>query len=297
MFSIIIPTFNNRNYLDLCIKSIKKNSKFNHQIIPHVNVGDDGTINLLKELKIDFTHTNYNAGICEGMNKAAKKSKYNYILYAHDDFYFLPSWDTTMKSEIDLIGHNNFYLSGTMMNNGPIKIDYGNTLEDFKENELLNDYKDFNHYDFQGSTWAPHLIHKKLWNKVGGFSEEFFPGTGSDPDLNMKLWKNGVRIFKGINNCKVYHFGSIVTRKYKDHPSIHTESGSRGGKIFLLKWGITIKFFKRFYLRSDTKYKDELVQPNYSFIFLINFVMCKLYFFYIKIFYQKSLIKPLKSHS
>ena len=33
-----------------------------------------------------------------------------------------------------------------------------------------------------------HLIHRDLWNKVGGFSEEFYPGTGSDPDLNMKLW-------------------------------------------------------------------------------------------------------------
>ncbi len=63
-------------------------------------------------------------------------------------------------------------------------------------------------YDFQGTTWAPHLIHKDVWNKVGGFSEEFFPGTGSDPDLNLKLWNLGIRIFKGINNFKVYHFGS-----------------------------------------------------------------------------------------
>ena len=62
----------------------------------------------------------------------------------------------------------------------------------------------------------------------------------------MKLWKSGVRIFKGINNCKVYHFGSIVTRKYKDDPNIKTESGSKGGKIFLLKWGITINFLKNF---------------------------------------------------
>ena len=39
MFSIIIPTFNNLNYLKLCISSIKKNSKYNHQIIPHINIG------------------------------------------------------------------------------------------------------------------------------------------------------------------------------------------------------------------------------------------------------------------
>ena len=58
----------------------------------------------------------------------------------------------------------------------------------------------------------------------------------------MKLWQEGVRIFKGLNNCKVYHFGSIVTRSYKNNPKINTESGSRGSKIFLLKWGMSIKF-------------------------------------------------------
>ena len=43
MFSIIIPTFNNLDYLKLCIKSIKKNSKFDHEIIVFINEGIDGT--------------------------------------------------------------------------------------------------------------------------------------------------------------------------------------------------------------------------------------------------------------
>ena len=49
MFSIIIPTLNNLNYLKFCINSINKNSKFKHEIIPHVNIGKDGTIEYLKE--------------------------------------------------------------------------------------------------------------------------------------------------------------------------------------------------------------------------------------------------------
>ena len=36
MFSILIPTFNNLEYLKICIESLKKNSKFDHQIIVHV---------------------------------------------------------------------------------------------------------------------------------------------------------------------------------------------------------------------------------------------------------------------
>ena len=60
MFSIIIPTLNNLEYLKFCISSIKKNSKFKHEIIPHVNIGNDGTLDFLKEQNINFTYTNYN---------------------------------------------------------------------------------------------------------------------------------------------------------------------------------------------------------------------------------------------
>ena len=286
MFSIIIPTFNNIQYLKKCIESIRKNSTYNHEIIPHVNEGSDGTLDYLKENNIEFTFTNYNSGICKGMNMAAKKANTQFLLYAHDDFYFCPKWDLVLKNELDKIKHKNFYLSGTMVNNGQITLDCGSNLETFDEKRLLSKISDANYYDFQGSTWAPHLIHKETWNKVGGFSEEFFPGTGSDPDLNMKLWKEGVRIFKGINDFKVYHFGSIVTRKYKNHPTIKTESGSRGAKIFLLKWGITIKFFKKFILNSDTEYLGELKNPKKNINYLLQLTLCKLNYLYTKYIYN-----------
>jgi len=286
MFSIIIPTFNNLHYLKNCIESIKKNSTYHHEIIPHVNEGKDGTIEYLKKVNIEYTYTNYNSGICTGMNMAAKKAKTNYILYAHDDFYFCPKWDSVLKNEVDKIGHNRFYLSGTMVNNGQIELNCGNDLDTFDEKKLLKKIDESNYHDFQGSTWAPHLIHKDIWNKVGGFSEEFFPGTGSDPDLNMKLWMENVRIFKGINDFKVYHFGSIVTRKYKNHPTIMTESGSRGAKIFLLKWGITINFFKKYIINSDEEYHGELKSPKKNVDFFIKLMLCKMNYLYIKYIYN-----------
>ena len=88
MFSILIPTFNNLEYLKLCIYSIKKNSKYNHQIICHVNIGDDGTIDYLKNEEIDFSDTKYNSGICEGINKDENLEQSDDFLYDYDDFYF-----------------------------------------------------------------------------------------------------------------------------------------------------------------------------------------------------------------
>ncbi|MBD1148763.1 glycosyltransferase family 2 protein [Pelagibacterales bacterium SAG-MED30] len=285
MFSIIIPTLNNLKYLKFCIESIKKNSKLKNEIITHVNIGDDGTIDFLQQEKIDFTHTDYNSGICEGINKAAKLAKFNYILYAHDDFYFCPNWDEILEKEVKKIGHNNFYISGTMMNEGQINFNCGETLNDFDEKKFLDNYKNYNYYDFQGSTWAPSLVHRDIWNKVGGLSEEYFPGTGSDPDFNMKLWNLGIRIFKGINDFKVYHFGSTVLRKKLNKIS-KNKYGSTGGKIFLLKWGISIKFFKKYYLKSDTIYNGPLKNPNKNLLYFFELIKCKLYLLYLKIFFK-----------
>lgn len=287
MFSILIPTFNNLDYLKLCIYSLKKNSYFKNQIICHVNIGNDGTLEYLNKNNIQHTYTEYNSGICKGINKAAKYSKFNYLLYAHDDFYFCPNWDEFLYSEVVKIGHKNFYLSGTMMNNGHIPFNCGNSIEEFNEKKFLEEYKNHNYFDFQGSTWAPTLIHKDIWNKVGGFSEEYFPGMGSDPDFNMKLWKIGIRIFKGLNNCKVYHFGSIILRKKINLLNKNNKHGSNGAKLFLKKWGITIKFFKKFYLKSDTKYDIPLSNPKINLKYLCNLLICKINFLYVKIFYSK----------
>ena len=51
MISIIIPTFNNLKYLDLCINSLKKNSYFDNEILLHINEGTDGSLKFAQEKK------------------------------------------------------------------------------------------------------------------------------------------------------------------------------------------------------------------------------------------------------
>ena len=215
MFSLIIPTYNNIEYLKLCLKSIHRNSKYKHEIIIHINEGSDGTLDFVKKNNYKFTFSEKNIGLCSSVNSAALMSTTQFILYSHDDMYFCPGWDEALNNEINDLNTNLFYLSSTMIEqkSGHIQIDCGDNPANFKEEFLLRNFNNDSYYDFQGSHWAPHLIHKTIWNKIGGFSEEFNPGDGSDPDLNMKLWQEKVRIFKGISKFRVYHFGSVVLRK------------------------------------------------------------------------------------
>ena len=93
MFSIVIPTYNNLKYLELCLKSIKKNSKYNHEIIIHINEGIDGTKSYLEDKDYKTTYTSNNQGVCVAFNKAVEKATKQYIVLAHDDMYFCPNWD------------------------------------------------------------------------------------------------------------------------------------------------------------------------------------------------------------
>ena len=272
MISILIPTYNNLDYLKLCIKSLKNNSKYDHELIFHINDGSDGTLKFIKDLNYKYTYSEKNIGLCSAINEAAKLSSHKYILYSHDDMYFCPNWDEVLLNEVETLNDDFFYLSGTMIEpfSGHIVYNFGTDLDNFKEDELLLKYKDINFYDHQGTHFAPHLVSKKMWDKVGGFSEEFNPGIASDPDFNMKLWKEGVRIFKGLNDFKVYHFGSLTTRKKKNLIQ------NRGDKTFLKKWGITTKFFKRYYLKSKTKYNGPLNEPNVTIKYILGLLSCKI---------------------
>ena len=288
MFSILIPSYNNLEYLKTCIDSLKKNSEYTHQIIVHINEGTDGSLEYVNENNLEYTFSNENIGMPKALNRASKLSKLDYILISHDDFYYCPGWDVELVKNVNFIGHNNFYLSSTMVGAGQVEFDAGQTVDNFDETKLLDNLEIIKTIDFQGTTKCPGLIHKDVWKRVGGWSEEFSPTGGDDTDFAMKLWKINIRIFKGLGKSLAYHFGSITTRK--KHKSLFTYLGSRGNKIFLKKWGYNINFFEKFFLRSGldknknlifNEYTGPLKEPKKNLNFYVELIKGKFKIFYL----------------
>ena len=278
--SILVPTYNNLKYLEFLILSLKKNSNYNHQIILHINDGSDGTIEYAKKNKIEFTFSDKNIGLCSSLNKASQLVNTDYVLYAHDDMFFCKNWDIYLEKEVKKFDDNLFYLSGTNISvrNGLINYDCGSSIENFNEKKF-NEFCDTDKSpDLQGSHWAPHLIHKDLWDKINGFSEEFNPGDGSDPDFCMKLWNEKVRVFKTVSKFKVYHFSSITTRKR----GIYLNNGT---KAFILKYGFNPRFFRKYYLRGEKleTYNGILQDPKMNLKMFIDYFINKLKLLYYKI--------------
>jgi len=279
--SIIIPTYNNLSYLKFFLKSLQFNSKFNHEIILHINDGSDGTLDFALKNNFKHTYSKSNIGLCSSMNEAYSLTTTNHILYAHDDMYFCKNWDIFLTDEINKQDNNLYYLTGTNVStrHGLINFDCGASIESFDEKKFskfcLNDNTD----NLQSSHWAPHLIHRELWDKIGGFSEEFNPGDGSDPDFCMKLWIHNVRIFKGISKFKVYHFNSLTTRNDK----VQLNNGT---KQFTLKYGFNPRFFRKYYLRGNISiinYLGQLSNPKKNIIYYCDLIKCKLKLLYYSI--------------
>jgi glycosyltransferase involved in cell wall biosynthesis len=256
-FTIFIPTWNNLGFILNCLESIKKNSILKIQAIVIINDGKDGTLHwFLNQNEYDYIHSVENIGICYALNIARSLVKSDYIIYANDDMYFLPDWDKNLLLEIQKIGNKEFMISSTMIEpddtgNKCISLgNYGKTLSDFQEKKLLNEYQQHFRPDWKGSTWPPNVVHRDIWDLVGGFSIEFSPGMYSDPDFSMKLYQAGVRHFKGVGNSLVYHFGSKSTKRVKKN---------KGRNTFLMKWGMTANHFSKVYLQTGSPWDEQRV--------------------------------------
>ena len=256
-FSILIPSWNNLPYLTLCINSIRKYSVVPFELIVHLNESNDGSKEWVEaQGDIAFSYSHQNVGVCHAMNAMRDLATADYLLYLNDDMYVLPGWDVELKNEIDSCGTQKFFFSSTMIepraqSTCSIEADFGNSIENFQEEKLLNSYRQFEFHDWQGSTWPPNVVHKDLWDLVGGYSVEFSPGMYSDPDFSMKLWNQGVRLFKGLGKSRVYHFGSISVKRVKQN---------KGYYQFIRHWGMTSSTLSKYYLRRGDKFDGPLSQ-------------------------------------
>ncbi len=261
-FTILLPSWNNLPYLQLALRSIRRHSAFVHQVVVHVNEGTDGTLEWLAgQPDVAYTHTPENVGVCYALNLARSLAATDYLLYLNDDMYLLPGWDVALRREVQALGHPWFYLSGTLIepaNTGnPCVIvkDYGPEPDSFREADLLREYAHLPKGDWQGATWPPNLVHRAVWDLVGGMSIEYFPGMYSDPDFSRKLWAVGVRHFKGLGDSRAYHFGSKSVSRIRRND---------GRKTFVRKWGLSPRSFTRHFLRRGEPFDGPLSEPQLS---------------------------------
>ncbi len=247
LFSIVIPSWNNLPYLKLCVESIRRHSRREHEIIVHLNDGSDGSLEWVKSEGIKYTQSDKNVGVCLSVNLLVSKASCDWVLFMNDDMVAAPGWDTAFVDAIASQDSDLVMYFGTLIqpdngrNANIIAQNFGETPETFDEAQFLSQFMSDNRGDREGAACQPTLFHRRWWSMLGGYSLEFSPGMSSDDDLLMKFWVAGCRTFRIVGKSRFYHFGCKSTGRIKHN---------LGGRIFVMKWGVTQIEFSRLYMPS-----------------------------------------------
>jgi len=239
--SIIIPVYNQFNYTYNCLKSIIDNSgdKINYEIIIANDCSTDLTTQIEKIVKnIKIVTTAKNLRFLRNCNNAAKYAKGKYILFLNNDTqvqenWLLPLVELIEKDEkIGAVGSKLVYENGLLQEAGGIFWKDASAWNYGKMGDpSLPEYNYVKEVDYISG--AALMIKKSIWDKLGGFDEEFAPAYCEDADICFSIRKIGYKVmyqpasvvvhFEGISN------GTDVSEGQKQYQVINQ-------KKFFEKW-------------------------------------------------------------
>ena len=287
--SLIQPGRNNLKYLKWSYDSIRKNQG-NHEVEICVadDFSNDGTWDWCKEMM--DKDSNFKAIRNEGPTRLGhtilydrlvnEVASHNVCMIYHADMYLMPG-------AIDQIEHKlkeKTIVSLTRIEPplhppGPEKmlIDFGIEPEEFREQELLDWFKDIQLQQLTKITegiFAPWAFYKKDFQEIGGHDPLFAPQSKEDTDIFNRFHMNGIKFIQTWGGC-VYHMtcrGSRFADGAQRNPDGQVfmknretdewlKQNEKSTREFIRKWG--------HYCKHDSLMKP-IVPPKYDIGFIIK---------------------------
>jgi GT2 family glycosyltransferase len=253
LVSIIILNLNRKKDLMSCLKSLKKQTYSNYEIIIIDNASIDGSVEEIRKKyrKIIIYKTKKNLGTSYTRNAGVKFSKGELIWFLDNDISLENK--NTLKNLIQLFNNNTEIdgIGGEAKINKNKKTTATKSLKLFK-NGLTKGY----FYKNKLSKIIPVevlptcnlLIKKKIINKIGGFDHFYFFYL-EDIDLTYRATKKGYKLFV-YHKCSVIHNFSETSR-FKNH--------------------FTAKKNRIYFILKNYNISSVLLLPFYDFFYIFNY--------------------------
>jgi glycosyltransferase involved in cell wall biosynthesis len=242
------------DYLKICVHSLEKNS---NPELTEVCIVVDGCTDETEEWLTEFlskprrvsyklAQRSEQKGAYSGWNLAAKIATKSHVLVGEDDFYYCPNWDTNLFawtkdsgiSPSTLISHQliePFPGSYLMHDCGD-----GPAGKAFDEKKLLKYVQANTRHAFTFQTFNMPFMPRELWNKLGGYDEQFDPVTTGTVDLLYRLYQKPRRSII-VFDSYAYHFKPQVRLiPHKVSPDYVKKFQEKNHINFEKKWGITV---------------------------------------------------------
>lgn len=218
--SVIIPTFQSPDALNLCLRSCIEGQLQQNEIIVVVDGYYDLNKDVLNKWKdnIKILNLEQNQGLCRATNLGVYNATSDRILIVNDDNVFPKNWDEKLD-EFPIKGRvwspNQIEPIPSMFKQFVIK-DLGKdpktfNLKEFWEFEKKISLTNCTYKEYEGST-LPIYMNRLDYLRVGGWNE-LYPTTGivADWDFFLKCQLSGLKMIRNYN-INFYHFVSFSAR-------------------------------------------------------------------------------------
>jgi len=287
--SLIQPSRNNLKYLKWSYDAIRKNQG-NHEV--QICVADDASTDGTWGWCIQTMEKDLNFQAIR--NKTGKRlghtilydrlvnevARHDVCMIYHADMYLMPG-------AIDQIEHkltDKTIVSLTRIEPplhppGPEKMlmDFGIEPEEFKEQELLDWFKDIQLHQLTKITegvFAPWAFYKKDFQEIGGHDPLYAPQSKEDSDIFNRFQLNGIKFKQTWGGC-VYHMtcrgsrfadgavrnpdGNVFMKNRETDEWL--KQNAKATREFIRKWGHFVK---------HDEYLKPIVPPKYNIGFMIT---------------------------
>lgn len=231
--SVIIPTVNAHEELDLAIASIKKNSdhpiEFVIVIDPDMNTGkvNADILKVCKKHAVKAWVNKENLGPYGNWNRGAEVATTDWLIFATDDQYFAPHWDSSLLKYY----RPRRLIAGRLIEPGIIPVyktniqaDFGVLPSEFKEKEFIAWCKNRKVTGFApDGFFIPMLQHRSDYDALGHYPTAGKFGTStavSNDYLYVQEALSRGYEFGTAEDSYSYHFQASSWKKKTLKPSI-----------------------------------------------------------------------------
>lgn len=241
--SIVIVSYNAKEYLKNCLDSIRKNiPETTYELIVVDNASTDGVREWLEEQQdVKLIKNSENKGFGYACNQGAEAAKKGNDVYLLNNDTWVPKnaiWALQMglyeKAEVGMTGSMTNYAG-----NGQLEAPDIASEDVAKEYAARLNVPSLHPYEYKIMLGGfSLLIKRKVWNQTKGFDLAYGRGYFEDDDLGMRVLKMGYKIVL-CHNSFIVHYGSVSFRKEEDTISLMVKNE----KLFEKKWGIVKDYY------------------------------------------------------